>query len=65
MQGADPSLAYRPNLDKNEAKEKEEYRNFEVSIYSLSLWHLFNATIVYGQRNKFKDDKNIITVMRA
>ncbi|XP_053175111.1 inositol oxygenase isoform X1 [Scomber japonicus] len=27
--GPDPSLAYRPNLDKNEAKEKEEYRNFE------------------------------------
>lgn len=26
MQGPDPSLAYRPNLEKN----KEDYRNYEV-----------------------------------
>lgn len=32
MQGPDPSLAYRPNLEKNETKEKEDYRNFEVSV---------------------------------
>lgn len=32
MQGPDPSLAYRPNLEKDETKGKEEYRNFEVSI---------------------------------
>lgn len=28
MQGPDPSLAYRPNVDAK--KTKEEYRNFEV-----------------------------------
>ncbi|XP_029951178.1 inositol oxygenase [Salarias fasciatus] len=27
--GPDPSLAYRPNLETNETKEKEGYRNFE------------------------------------
>lgn len=31
MQGPDPSLAYRPNLEMREPKEKEDYRNFEVS----------------------------------
>lgn len=35
MQGPDPSLAYRPNLEKKEAKEKEDYRNFEVSSKAL------------------------------
>ncbi|XP_062246556.1 inositol oxygenase isoform X3 [Platichthys flesus] len=28
--GPDPSLAYRPNLEKNENKEKEDFRNFET-----------------------------------
>ncbi|KAF7662078.1 hypothetical protein LDENG_00247020 [Lucifuga dentata] len=27
--GPDPSLAYRPNLETKESKQKEEYRNFE------------------------------------
>lgn len=35
-QGPDPSLVYRPNLER-EAKEKEEYRNFEVSLNSRGL----------------------------
>ena len=30
MQGPDPSLAYRPDLEKCENKEKEDYRNFQV-----------------------------------
>lgn len=30
MQGPDPSLAYRPNLENNKTKEKKDYRNFEV-----------------------------------
>ena len=34
-QGSDPPLVYQPNLDK-EAKEKEEYRNFEVSLNILN-----------------------------
>lgn len=32
MQGPDPSLAYRPNLEKNKTKEIKDYRNFEVSF---------------------------------
>lgn len=34
MQGPDPSLAYRPNLETDKTKEKEDYRNFKVSIQS-------------------------------
>ncbi|KAF3688876.1 Inositol oxygenase [Channa argus] len=30
MQGPDLSLAYRPNLEKNNVKEKKDYRNFET-----------------------------------
>lgn len=37
LQGPDPSLAYRPDLDINKTKEKDDYRNFEVSIQSSSL----------------------------
>lgn len=35
MQGPDPSLAYQPNLERKDTKEKEDYRNFEVSSKAL------------------------------
>ncbi|XP_034735728.1 inositol oxygenase isoform X2 [Etheostoma cragini] len=32
--GPDPSLAYRPNLDVDKTKEKEDYRNFKHSVWA-------------------------------
>lgn len=47
MQGPDPSLAYRPNLEGNESKQKD-YRNFEVSIQSL-IRHLFMPLLILAR----------------
>lgn len=63
MQGPDPSLAYRPNLEKNATKEKEDYRNFEVSIQRSLLTHLFNAAFIHGQSGEFSDEEHTITIM--
>ncbi|XP_031149268.1 inositol oxygenase isoform X2 [Sander lucioperca] len=32
--GPDPSLAYRPNLETDKTKEKEDYRNFKHSVWA-------------------------------
>lgn len=67
-QGPDPSLVYRPNVD-TEAKEKEEYRNFDVSLVTLSPqkanFRKWKAELVFGvllellhqQREKKKKKK--------
>lgn len=47
--GPDPSLAYRPNLETGKAKDKEDYRNFEVIQK-----HTLNSTLIYELREKIE-----------
>lgn len=60
MQGPDPSLAYRPNLEKTEPKEKGDYRNFEVSskaLFQLMMLFLMLHSFMARETN-FRADKH-------
>lgn len=52
MQGPDPSLAYRPNIEPK--KTKEEYRNFEVMVRKCVCFmrDIFDCELLNGQNDE-------------
>lgn len=54
MQGPDPSLAYRPNIEPK--KTKEEYRNFEVMMRKRVCFmrDIFDCELLNGQNDECK-----------
>lgn len=54
MQGPDPSLAYRPNIEPK--KTKEEYRNFEVMVRKCVCFmrDIFDCELLNGQNDECK-----------